>query len=40
MFNRMFFSRTATPAIGLLLLAIIIWAIWMLGPTALERWFG
>jgi len=27
-------------AIGVLLLTVIGWAAWRLGPTALERWFG
>jgi hypothetical protein len=35
-----FFSRTSMMAIGLLLLTVIAWAAWRLGPTALERWFG
>lgn len=35
-----FFSRTGMMAIGVLLLTVIGWAAWRLGPTALERWFG
>ena len=34
-----FFSRTAMTVVGVLLLVVLIWAIYMLGPTALERWF-
>ena len=34
-----FFSRTATTVIGVLLLFVLVWAIYMLGPTAVERWF-
>jgi hypothetical protein len=37
--NNTFFSRTATTAVGALLLLVIIWAAWMLGPTAIDRWF-
>ena len=33
------FSRSAMPVIGLLLLLVLVWAIYMLGPTAVERWF-
>jgi hypothetical protein len=35
-----FFSRNAGVVIGVLLLLIIIWVIYSLGPTALGRWFG
>lgn len=40
MFDSSFFSRTATVVIGVQLLAVIAWAAWMLGPTAMQRWFG
>lgn len=40
MFDNSFFSRTAMAAIGTLLLAAIAWTAWMLGPTAMRRWFG
>lgn len=33
-----FFSRTATTVIAVLLLLVLVWVIYMLGPTALERW--
>ena len=40
MFDSSFFSRTATAAIGTLLLAVLAWTAWMLGPIAMHRWFG
>lgn len=33
------FSRTATLVIGAALLLVVLWAMYMLGPTAIERWF-
>ena len=33
-----FFSRSATTVIGVVLLLVLVWVIYMLGPTALERW--
>lgn len=32
------FSRTATLVIGAALLLVVLWAVYMLGPTAIERW--
>jgi len=34
-----FFSRTASLVIGVLLVLVLMWAVYMLGPTAIERWF-
>ena len=34
-----FFSRTANLVIGALLVVLLIWAVYMLEPTAIERWF-
>ena len=34
-----FFSRTAGFLIGALLLIVVLWAVFMLGPTAIDRWF-
>ena len=33
-----FFSRTASLVIGVLLLLVLIWVVYALGPTALDRW--
>lgn len=35
-----FFSGSASWVIGALLLLVILWAVYNLGGTALERWFG
>ena len=35
-----FFSGSASYVIGGVLLLILIWAAFMIGPTAIERWFG
>jgi hypothetical protein len=35
-----FFSRTAMWVLGALLLTAIAWTAWMIGPTAVDRWFG
>ena len=34
-----FFSRTANVVIGALLALVLLWAVYMVGPTAIERWF-
>lgn len=34
-----FFSSTARIVVGGLLLVAVLWAVYMLGPTAVERWF-
>lgn len=35
-----FFSSSATFVIGGLLLVLLGWAVYRIGPIALERWFG
>jgi hypothetical protein len=35
-----FFSRTGIHVVGGLLLAAIVYAIWSIGPVAVDRWFG
>lgn len=35
-----FFSGNALNVVGILLLLVILWAVYNLGATALERWFG
>lgn len=40
MVQRDFFSRSGMNVIGVLLLAVIIWAIYRLWDVAIERWFG
>lgn len=40
MFDGDFFSRTATTVIALLLVVVVAWAVWTIGPTAIQRWFG
>ena len=34
-----FFSRTAPFVIATLLALVVFWAVYMLGPTAIDRWF-
>lgn len=35
-----FFSRRAGLVVGLLLLVAVLWAMYRVGGTALDRWFG
>jgi hypothetical protein len=35
-----FFSRTAGVAIGAVLLLIVLLGVFLIGPTAIGRWFG
>lgn len=35
---RDFFSRTAGIIVGALLLVIVLWTLYMVGPVAFERW--